>query len=94
MRLHQLAAEGREQFGERTARKFLKQILSESNLLATHPYIGRLEPYLAHLPGDYRSLVVHSHYKLVYRVDEERETVIILALWDTRQDPARLTDQL
>ena len=87
-------AYGSLRFGETVATRLVNQVLAYENLLAAHPYMGRREPYLAHLSIPYYSVVVHRHYKLIYQIDEEQDVVRILALWDTRQDPARLTDQL
>lgn len=41
---------------------------------------------------EYRSLVVHKHYKLVYHI--EADIIYIAALFDTRRNPASLTDHI
>ncbi len=81
-------------FGERVAKKVVEDIFSHNKLLASFPYIGRQKPYLSHLPALYRSLVVHKHYKLVYRVDDIRQTVYIVALWDTRRNPQQMDNDV
>ena len=42
----------------------------------------------------FRSLVIHEHYKLVYHYDETTETLRIAALWDTRREPHAQADNL
>lgn len=85
---------GQEHFGEKAAKRLRSRFLADAARLATSPYLGRLEPLLAdqHLP--YRSLVVPPHYKLIYWVDEEHQTIYISALWDTRRDPGQMTHEL
>lgn len=67
LHLNLLVAEGREFFGERVTNKFVRHLYKEVLLLEMFPYMGKVEPYLSHLSEVYRSLVVHRHYKLVYR---------------------------
>lgn len=55
--------------------------------LATFPYMGKVEYFLSGSSKEYRSLVVHNHYKLIYRVSEVEDTVYVVALWDTRRNP-------
>lgn len=86
-RLMQLYEYGRFHFGQKSAVKLMDSIRFDSERLATFPNLGSLEPRLSHLNLPYRSLVVHEHYKLIYRVSEEEDTVYVVALWDTRRNP-------
>ena len=79
-------AYGKKVFGLRVAIRFREELKSSSYRLSTHPYIGVKELALSDKDISYRSLVVHPHYKLIYWVDEERDTVFIAALWDTLAD--------
>lgn len=85
---------GYELFGERIAGKFYWQIKKYSNLLASHPHLGAIDPLLENRRRTYRSLVVHEHFKLVYYIDDKREILYIVALWDTRREPSTLTKQI
>lgn len=82
--------QGYKLFGERIAGNFYWQIKRQSFLLASHPHLGAIEPLLKDRQRSYRSLVVHKHFKLVYYIDEKKETLYIIALWDTRREPATL----
>ncbi|RHJ95358.1 type II toxin-antitoxin system RelE/ParE family toxin [Parabacteroides bouchesdurhonensis] len=73
-------------FGKRAVERFYEKLLENELRLANNPYMGELDPLLAGRPQNFRSLVVHCHYKLVYYV--EAETIYITALFDTRRDPA------
>ena len=92
--LDAVVAYGSLRFGEEVANRIVQQVLAYEDLLAAHPRMGRREPYLTHLPIPYYSVVVHRHYKLIYQIDEIQDVVRILALWDTRQDPSRMAEQL
>ena len=87
-------AYGELRFGTRAAEELHARIVDHLRLLAAQPYIGVVEPSLKSRRYVYRSLVVHKHFKLVYYVDESRQTVFIADLWDTRREPARLARPL
>ena len=53
-----------------------------------------MEPLLQGRSLQFRSLVIHEHYKLVYHYDETTETLRIAALWDTRREPRAQADNL
>ena len=55
--------------------------------LARFPFGGQVEPYLEHLGGGHRRLVV-GNFKVIYRV--ANDTVFITDIFDARQDPMRM----
>ena len=60
-------------------------------LLASNPYMGKIEPLLINRKGhEYRSLVIHEHFKLIYYIDLSQNILYIVDLWDTRREPSRL----
>lgn len=77
-----------QDIGEAAVRKLVKPILENAGRLEELPYLGvewrDLEP-----PGRYRHLVV-GKFRVIYRVDKPSERVLILRVWDTRQDPHKL----
>lgn len=88
-----------DHFGIRTADRFLEKVLHLNALLAVNPYLGPVEEQLSggvfkRLPFVYRSIVVTSNYKLIYRVDELAECLYVVALWDCRTNPLRLYDEI
>ena len=59
-------------------------------VLRENPELGPVHPDL--VPGGrYRYLVV-SHYMLIYRL-ADGDVVLVLRVWDTRQDPDRLVTE-
>ena len=81
---------GIREFGERTAQRLYERIMSYEPLLAANPRLGVEEPLLAGRKRQYRSLVVHKLFKLVYYV--KNNTLYIAALWDTRREPRTQAD--
>ena len=82
---------GLREFGETTALQFYRRVISYEPLLATNPYMGKVEKILKSRKVEYRSFVVHPHYKLIYYVNEKKQCVVITYLFDTRQDPEKLS---
>lgn len=81
-------------FGQKAAIKFYRQVKDNDFRLAENPCLGSLMPLFAHRKMHYRSLVVHEHYKLIYRIDEKRDILFVCALIDTRRAPDNLKHQI
>lgn len=80
------------EFGSKASYKFLQSIERTTKVLESNPYAGRIEALLIGSKKEYRSLPVNKINKLVYRIDNE--TIVIVALWDTRREPKKLSDGL
>lgn len=81
-------------FGKRVAEKFVDLIDHQVSLILLNPYIGQRIPGLDTPRRQLRSLVVHEHYQLIYYVDEKKQQLYIVSLWDTRRDPLTLTHRI
>jgi len=77
-----------DNFGELAAIRFYGRIKHFEALLAANPQIGRIEPLLSHRKREYRSIVVHDCFKLIYYIGSD--SICIIALWNCRQNPNRL----
>lgn len=67
--------------------KKLHQLFKEAiQLLREHPYIGRTTD------DDSVRIKIVKEYLIIYEVTET--SIIILSIWDGRQDPLRLADRL
>lgn len=80
-----------KEFGKSTAEKFLLNIGHQVDLLANNPQLGAIEPLLEGRSRSYRSLLIHKHFKLIYYINANRNTLYLIAMWDTRREPGRLT---
>jgi plasmid stabilization system protein ParE len=77
---------------ENAAIKIVNRLYYSAGTLKTFPNAGAIEPLLDGFSVCFRSLVVEKHFKLIYYTDENR--VYITEVWDTRQNPYRLTGHL
>ena len=60
-------AEYIEMDSEIAAKKFIKEIISKAEGLASQPFKGR--PIPEKIPGGYRQ-ILHKSYRIIYRVEE------------------------
>lgn len=58
--------------------------LTGTDKLAAFPEMAPVEASLADAPYSYRALVVKRSYKVIYRFDQKKEEIIVVALWDCR----------
>ena len=70
----------------------MEEVSQTAQLLGEQPYLGKIEPYLAHRPLEYRSIVVNRLNKIVYRIEDD--AVCIVAFWDTRREPKKQAEQV
>ncbi len=75
--------------GERVADKMFRTITDMVARLSFFPFMGQR---VAGYDGIYRSIVAHPHYKVIYRVEDDK--VIVISVWDCRQDPSGLDNEL
>ena len=87
-----ILAYGSDMFGLKASQQLNDRIEDYADCLGKTPFMGIIEPLLAERRIEYRSLVIHKHYKLIYRVENDK--VYIADLWDTRCEPARLTRRM
>lgn len=59
------------------AESFVLELIEKTEILATYPEAGRLVP---EDEGNIRRELVHSGYRIIYRIDEER--VLILSVFE------------
>lgn len=83
---------GAETFGKLASSKLNAQIESYTVLLVENPHLGIIEPLLVERRREYRSVVVHEHYKLIYYI--KGKSLYITDLWDTRREPAKLARRI
>lgn len=69
----------------KTAIKIFNEILDAVDTLIDFPQKGPVEDELSGHQGEYRSLLVRKHYKVIYYLEDE--TIFIAAIWDCRQNP-------
>ena len=85
---------GQKEFGLHVANKMNRRIEHCAALLADHPRLGKIEPLLVGRRFEYRSLVIHEHYKLIYHINDNNGVIYITDLFDTRREPKRLAENI
>ena len=93
-RLDKATEYGLYKFGEITSIRFYQKIRSYDSLLAEHPRMGKIEPLLIGRRFEYRSLVVHEYYKLIYYINEVKSRIVVSDFWDVRQEPQHLAEEV
>jgi len=72
----------------RAAAVIHNEILDEVEKLLLFPLMAPVETELQDRLFEYRSLVIHHTYKVVYRIDEQ--IIYIIDIWDCRRNPEKL----
>jgi toxin ParE1/3/4 len=72
----------------KVAQKIVNSITDKSLILSENPRIGQIEELLKHRKDEIRYLV-EGKYKIVYKIEES--IVVIVTLFDCRQNPKRLS---
>ena len=83
-----------DKFGHFATLRFLEKMDKQINLLEKFPHLGKVEPLLVGCCYNYRSLVVHPHFKLVYYINEAKERIVITNFWDVRREPRELVEEV
>jgi len=73
-----------------TAKKIAQSILSQTEVLKDNPYLGQKEKLLINRKIVYRYLV-YTNYKIIYSIDEQNGFVKIADIFDSRQNPVKIT---
>ena len=68
------------------------EILDEIDKLVLFPQMASVEEELQNRRFEYRSLVVHHTYKVIYRIEEQK--IYIVDIWDCRRDPDKLQNNI
>ncbi len=79
-----------DQAGERLARNLIEAIIKHPEYLASNPKAGQLEEFLQNRQVEYR-YIVFKNYKIIYSVDPDLQMIKIADIFDTRQNPAKIS---
>ncbi|MFK5891117.1 MAG: type II toxin-antitoxin system RelE/ParE family toxin [Flavobacteriaceae bacterium] len=73
-----------------TAKKIAQNILSQTEILKDNPYLGQRENLLLNRKIEYHYLI-YTNYKIIYSVDKQNGFVKIADIFDSRQNPVKIT---
>ena len=74
---------------KKVAHSIMFKIRDNVEVLIKNPLIGDKEELLEGRKQNYRRLIV-TNYKIIYALNEEIETIKIVDIFDTRQNPIKL----
>ena len=74
----------KDTFGKKSAEDFVNHLDSVIKIISSFPQIGRI----IHTEKQIRALLISKQVKLIYRL--KSGTIIILNLFDTRQNPDKM----
>lgn len=89
-----IAASINKTFGKEAVLSFVQNVNEWQHRIIANPEIAAFEPLLKDRRKPYRSIVIHKCCKLVYYVNQKEDVVRIVALWDTRRNPAGLVARI
>lgn len=75
--------------GINVARNVASGITKESKKLSKQPTIGQVEELLKNSEKEFRYLIFNN-YKIIYWINPNSNTIEILDVFDTRQNPVKL----
>lgn len=91
---YSIAATINKTFGKDAVFDFVRNVNEWQRRITINPEIAAFEPLLKDRRKPYRSIVIHKCCKLVYYVNQAEGVVRIVALWDTRRNPAGLAARI
>ena len=71
------------------AKNEIRKIVFETFRLIKQPEIGSIEPSLKNRTKEYRYLV-HQTYKIIYWINNEKNQIEIMDVFDTQQHPEKI----
>lgn len=77
--------------GKRVAQKLIYGIVDTTIGIKKQPEIGQVEVYLKHKNQEFRYLVFNN-YKIVYWINYEFGRIEIANVFDTRQNPEKISE--
>ncbi len=80
-----------ENTNRKVAHKIRRKILKSTQHLKKFPEIGQIETNLEKLNQKHRYLV-SGNFKVIYRIEIDKQEVIISDVFDTRQNPIKMND--
>lgn len=83
-----------ETFGKKTALDSIKAAEEKIEWISQYPTAGTPEPLLKDEKQVYRFVFIQKRIKLIYRYDEQLQTIFIVDVWNTRMSPQHLLKRM
>ena len=83
-----------ETFGGLFVLEFAKKAEEKIDRISKFPESGTRELLLKEKNSAFRYVFIQKRIKLIYRFDEELQTIFIEDVWNTKMDPERLLERM
>lgn len=78
---------------KKVARKLISGVVTTTLKIENNPKIGPLEVRLSHRSERFRFLIF-KHYKIIYFINEDFKRAEIVHVFDIRQDPIKINQEI
>jgi toxin ParE1/3/4 len=79
-----------DQAGEKIAGNLISSIINHPKYLINYPKAGQVENLLLERETEYR-YIVFKNYKIIFSIDQELQLIKIADVFDTRQNPIKIS---
>jgi len=83
----------KDNVNKKTAKKIVSDIAQDVKILEKQPKIGQLEQLLKNNEKNFRYLLSKKNYKLIYWINIENNSIEIVDVFDTRQNPIKMNKE-
>lgn len=83
---HDIAAFTLNEYGKTTLKKLTEEFITITKRLSSYPTSFPEERLLKNMPYKYRSIIFRKNFKIIYRYEDETNTIFLIDIWDMRMD--------
>lgn len=80
----------KEKVSVKIAKQIVEQIVVTADELKSFPEMGAVEELLQSRPENFR-YIINTNYKIIYWINNTKERIEIVDVFDTRQNPIKIT---
>lgn len=74
------------EYGKTTLKKLTEEFITITKRLSSYPTSFPEERLLKNMPYKYRSIIFRKNFKIIYRYEDETNTILLIDIWDMRMD--------
>ena len=83
---HDIAAFTLNEYGKTTLKKLTEEFITITKRLSSYPTSFPEERLLKNMAYRYRSIIFRKNFKIIYRYEDETNTIFLIDIWDMRMD--------
>ena len=90
---HDIAAFTLNEYGKTTLKKLTEEFVTITKRLSSYPTSFPEEHLLKNMSHKYRNIIFRKNFKIIYRYEDETNTIFLIDIWDMRMNPKNITDK-